>query len=585
MKNGRHWAARRFLAAAALAIAMVPVHAAPAEVEEAEPLCHGLQAGQQFGDATIMSAMPQGSGKFTSPTGKTEKALPSHCRIIAVSRPSSASNIVIEVWLPRRASWNGKLLATGNGGFAGAIRYDTLAGGLRRGYAVTNTDMGTYPAALPGVGYGAGNGRPEAVKDWGFRSTHEMTLLAKAVIAARYGKQPAKSLFVGCSTGGHQGLAEAQRFPEDFDGILAGAPGHNRTHLHAMFADLLLKMQRPGGGFTPASLKLWTDSYRKACVGKDGGAPGDIYLTDPTKCDYSPRELLCRPGQDDAECLTQPQVGVLEAIYDGTRNPRTGELIYPPVVRGVEAMLAMGLLNPDIADMPVPEDLHRWVFGPGWDAASFDFDEDMDRVDAVLGRDVNALDTDLSAFEAHGGKIILYHGWADLVVSPLDTIAYFDRLHARGGPKANFARLFMAPGVSHCAGGDGADLFGQAAEIPAAGPKHDLIAALDAWVEGGPAPDTVLARKFGPVSPEASIPDITGAAKFERPLCAYPKVAHYDGIGDPAKPSSFVCKEAPANYSPPAPKYLGSHAPGARGDRQSQVQPLFARRGRTDQSA
>ncbi|WP_052223592.1 tannase/feruloyl esterase family alpha/beta hydrolase [Novosphingobium malaysiense] len=533
--------------------------AAPASTSS----CRSLGEGTRIGDAIVLDAKAVAGGSFSTPDKREFKDLPGFCRVIATARPSSASNIVIEIWLPDAGDWNGKLLATGNGGFAGAVRYDALAGGIRRGYATANTDMGTYPASLPGIGYNAGNGRPEIQKDWGYRATHEMAKLAKKIVSTYYDRAASRAYYSGCSTGGHQGLTEAQQFPEDFDAILAGAPGHNRTHLHAMFADIKRKASRPGAYFTPGQFNAWHAAMLGACVGKDGGAPTDAFLTDPTQCLFSPRALICKPGEKSETCLTKAQADALASVYDGTRNPRTGALIYPPAVRGTEAMLAYAFTNPAMADQPEPADLSRWVFGPGWDPATFDFDKDMAREDQALGPYVNALDTDLSRFAAHGGKIILFHGWADMVVSPLDTIIYFDRMHASGMKKQQYARLFMAPGMSHCTSGKGPDVFGQGAEFPAADAGHDLLAALDRWVETGKAPDQVIARKFAVAShngeeaaaepSEPAEPRVTAS----RPLCAYPLVARYDGKGDPSQAASFTCSKAPsARYELPAPEYL-----------------------------
>lgn len=519
--------------------------------------CEALSGGLRVGNAILLQAQAVSAGTFTAPGNQKFEGLPAFCRVIASAAPSPASNIVIEVWLPLAESWNGKALGTGNGGFAGSIRYAALAGGLKRGYAVANTDMGTYPAGQPGISYEAGNGRSEAVKDWGYRATHEMARLTRALTEKMYGKLPRHHIYAGCSTGGHQGLTEAQRFPDDYDAILAGAPGHNRTHLHTMFAQLSLLARIPGGALTPAAMKLWTDGYMKACVGKDGGAPSDNFLTDPTQCSFRPRALLCKAGQAGDGCLQDGQVKVLEGFYAGTRNPRTGGLIYPPEVLGSEGLIAFAFASPDAAKRPIPADLSRWVFGPNWDSSTFDFDRDMAKVDQALGADVNALDPDLSRFVARGGKLILFHGWADAIVSPIDSVLYYDRLTAQGAKREDFARLFMAPGVSHCAGGIGPDLFGQGPEYPAgAGPDDDLLAALDRWVDTGVAPEQVLAKKFEGSSPFGGPPPPGAKLLASRPLCAYPKIARYQG-GDASLPTSYACMAAPpAKYERPAPEYL-----------------------------
>jgi feruloyl esterase len=525
----------------------------------AQSACGALGGGTTIGHATVLFAQPVTSGSFAVPGGGGQPqrfdGLPAFCRVVAAAAPSPASNIVIEVWLPEGAAWNGKALGTGNGGFAGAIRYANLAGGLKRGYAVANTDMGTYPASLPAVGYSAGNGRPEVVRDWGFRATHEMALLTRALVARYYGKAPARHYYAGCSTGGHQGLTEAQRYPDDYDGIIAGAAGHNRTHLHTMFAQVTLAGRSVTNKFTPAAFTLWKDAYLRACVGRDGGAPSDPFLTDPTQCRFAPRELACRSGGNPAGCLAEDQVRALEAVYGGTRNPRTGELIYPPEVLGTEETIE-AVFTGGGRYAQVPTDLSRWVFGPDWDGASFDFDRDMDRVDHAIGRDVNAIEPDLSRFAARGGKLIMFHGWADGTVSPIDSILYFDRIQAADRPREAFSRLFMAAGVGHCSGGPGPNMFGQGAEMVAGtGPGEDLLIALDRWVETGVAPEQVLARRLegadGFTAPAAGARVLAA-----RPLCAYPKIARYVG-GDPAAAASFACADAPrARYEKPGARYL-----------------------------
>ena len=523
----------------------------------AQVSCDSIGRGAVVGHSDILFSQKVPAGTFTAPDGKKLERLPSFCRVVARATPSPESNIIIEVWMPEAAAWNGKMLGTGNGGFAGTIIYPALAGGIKRGYAVANTDMGTSPAGFPGVGYQAGNGRPEAVKDWGHRATHEMTLLARAAIDEYYGKQPVRAYFAGCSTGGHQALTEAQRYPDDYDAILAGAPGHNRTHLHAMFASLAMAASAPGASMTADNLKLWSLALMNACAGKDGGAAGDKFLTDPTQCTFSPRELLCKAGQDLSQCLREPQVKALETIYGGTRNLRTGALIYPPEVRGVEGILAFMLSNPAVKSSGPPTDLSRWVFGPKWDGATFDFDRDMAKEDQVLGKDINALDTDLSKFASHGGKLILFHGWADPIVSPIDSILYYDRITASGEDKSSFVRLFMAPGMSHCGGGDGPNVFGQSAELKEGDGSNDLLVALDRWVVTGIAPETVLATEYQGGSPFGGPPPPNAPVVATRQLCAYPKIARYNGSGDITKAESFPCSDAPrAKYEMPAPEYL-----------------------------
>lgn len=548
---------KRFGLAGALLASTFAVGAHAANVPAADG-CAQLR-GMRSGDAQILSTELVAGPAWKAPDGTALEKLGSFCRVVAHATPTPQSNILIEIWLPARESWNGKILGTGNGGFAGAIRYPALAGGLRRGYVVANTDMGTFPAGLlGGNGYDAGIGRPEAVRDWGARATHEMALMTKAVTRAYFSKDASRSYYAGCSTGGHQGLTEAQRYPDDYDAIIAGAAGHNRTHLHMAFTWFGQTARMPGGLIPPQTMNLWATTFLKSCVGRDGGVPGDTFLNQPLQCDFAPRRMLCEAGKSGPGCFTPQQVAVLDRIYGGVRNPRTGKLVYPAEVKGAEGLLAFFLGDPSAATKPVAADLARWVFGAQYDASTFDFDRDVARMDETIGPDVNANDPDLSRFAARGGKLILYHGWSDLIVSPLDSILYYERMSGgQGGPaKEFFSRLFMAPGVSHCAGGAGFDRFGQGAESVAGDADHDLLAALDRWVETGQAPDRIIAGKVaGDGNPFA--PPSDGPVVATRPLCAYPQVAQYDGRGDTSSAASFRCvAAAKPKFEWPAAEYL-----------------------------
>lgn len=526
-----------------LAGSLIPTAPASAATSACEELGHGTR----IGNSVIVLAQTFSGGDYREANGSELKDLPPFCRIFAVASPHPSSRILIEIWMPEEGRWNGKLLGIGSGGAAGQIGSGGLAGGLRRGFAVVTTDMGSYPAGQPGIGFNFGDGRPEAIRDWAYRATHEMTVLAKDVVSRYYGRAANRAYFVGCSTGGHQALTEAQRYPEDYDGIIAGAPAHNRTHLHIRFAALRQLGMRPGAAIPQALWRAWSDAVLMACAGRDGGAPTDRFLTDPLQCTVSPRQLACSNGGDEGKCLTDAQVRAIEAIYDGTRNPRTGELIYFGDVRGIEQTASILYGDTLVARN---FDLNHWSLSPKRSTFSFDFDHDMAAMDDKLAAEVNAMDPDLSRFAARGGKLIIHHGWTDWAISPLDSLDYYQRITADDRSRADFARLFLVPGMSHCAGGPGASGFGQSPELPAgSGPEDDLLLALDRWVEGGSAPDRLLARKMGsPVGP-----DVPGS----RPICAFPKVPRYDGSGDPQLASSFTCTEMPIpEYERPARQYL-----------------------------
>jgi feruloyl esterase len=531
-------ARRLMFGAATLALAqLLGTTAAAADVAP----CESMGNGAHIGNATIVLAQSIPAGDYSASDAMKLTGLPAFCRIFAVASPHPSSRILIEIWMPAADNWNGKLLGAGNGGAAGKISPVSLAGGLRRGFATVTTDMGSYPAGQSGIGFNFGDGRPEAVRDWAYRATHEMTLLAKEVVLRFYGQRASKAYFVGCSTGGHQGLTEAQRFPEDYDAIIAGAPAHNRTRLHIRFAALRKLGNEPGAAIPPALMSTWQQAILKACAGRDGGAPNDKFLTDPLQCTVSPRQLACQPGAAADSCLTNTQVRAIEAIYGGTRNPRTGEMIYFGDVRGSESQL-MSVYG----ETPLSRDfnLTHWALPPERSSESFDFNRDMVAMDDALAVEVNAMNPDLSRFAARGGKLIIYHGWADGLITATDSLDYYQRLLAEGRDKSSFARLFMVPGLTHCAGGPGIGFFGQGPELPQspdATPDNDLLLALDRWSEMGEEPDVITGKGIGGT----------------RPICAFPKLARYKGKGDPNVAASFACVNAPAaKYERPASIYL-----------------------------
>jgi hypothetical protein len=383
-----------------------------------------------------------------------------------------------------------------------------------------------------------------------------MTVLSKELVARLYGKPARRSIFTGCSTGGNQALSEAQKYPADYDGIIAGAPAHNRTHMHVHFSALRQLGSRPGASIPPELMAAWTRTVIKACAGRDGGAPGDGFLTNPLLCSASPRQMSCSKSKDKGLCFSDIQIEALETIYAGIRNPRTGSLIYSPDVRGAEETIW-----PIYDSSLLPSsgyDITPWILGPARPAASFDFDRDMAAFDDAYAGDLNAMDPDLSDFAARGGKLLMYHGWADGIISPLGSIDYFQRITARGSSREAFARLFLVPGMGHCVGGPGATDIGQTpVETPARETRvKDLLDAMESWLDGAAAPTEISGRK----TPAAfSFPawDFKVPTPEGRPVCAFPTLPRYDGSGDPLKPESFRC--APARwpqFPSPAPEYL-----------------------------
>jgi feruloyl esterase len=457
------------------------------------------------------------AGGFT-PTGTGPAAvpqfsrLPAFCRVAATLTPSSDSDIKIEVWLPA-ASWNGKFQAVGNGGWAGAISYGALASALQEGYATASTDTGhTGGNAAFAIGH------PDKVIDFAYRAVHEMAVKSKAIISAFYDRAPRFSYWTGCSTGGRQGLMEAQRYPEDFDGIIAGAPANNQTQLCAWRLAVEAKiLQEPASVVPRAKLTLVNTAVLAACDALDGVVDG--LLTDPHQCRFDPATLLCRSGDGD-DCLTAPQVAAVKMGY--TALNRKGDLIYPGLVPGGETGWAMlTATNPEPGGIDVG--MFRFLAheDPAWDWRTFDVDRDI----ALIGKKASFIDAtspDLSAFRARSGKLIIYHGWNDGgsggAISPQNTINYYSSVLARMGPQQqDWLRLFMVPGMAHCGGGPGPD-------------QVNWMAALERWRESGIAPDQLSASRVS-----------DNRVNMTRPICPYPLIAKYSGVGSTNDAANFAC--------------------------------------------
>jgi feruloyl esterase len=529
-------------------------HATPAVARQripAERDCTSLATAQLPG-ARVLSARPVAAGHFVAPSdspgapdlGARAATMPAFCRIEIVTTPTPDSRINVEIWLPF-TTWNGRFLGTGNGGGAGSIAYSMgMIEGLKRGFAVANTDMGTGPDINLLADH------PERWIDFGHRSTHEMTLVAKAMVRAFYKVPSFRSYFEGCSTGGQQALVTAQRYPDDYDGILAGDPGSNRTHSSSYFLwNYQAVNATPQSRLSPALWSMVTRAVIAACAGKDGGAPGDQFLTDPRRCGFDPGSLpVCAAGTGSDQCLTQPQLASLRRLYAGAVNPRTGERIYAGLTPGSEDQ-PLGPIRMSDPSIVARLFIMRWGIGPTFSPQGFDFDHDLDQVDARLASELNANDSDLTDFRRHGGKLILYTGLADAGVPFDDVVAYYDRVMATQGSAEgrSFARLFLVPGMGHCAGGPGVTDIGQpfSPSVPAA-PDGDALMALVAWTEGGAAPDRLVAQK----------PAGGGAPARERPVCAYPALPEYRR-GDPARATSFACADhATGGVKVPARRYL-----------------------------
>src|ERR1700730_8980122 len=499
-----------------------------------------------YPNTTINSASSQPGGPYVAPDAwhLAFTNLPPYCDVSATSKPTADSSINVHVWMPTK-SYNGRYLGTGNGGYAGGFFFSELADGINRGFATANTDMGTAPAA--GVNADALVGHPEKWKDFGWRATHLMTTFAQALVNTFYGNPAAKSYFAGCSTGGQQALMEAERFPNDYDGILAGAPAYNRTHLHTvLIADYRATHRTPASFIPVTKLDVVNSAVLAQCRKQDGGAPNDPFLTDPRDCNFNPASIQC-PAGDGPTCLNPDQVAAMKVYYTGSTNLSTGAIIAPGNARGSETSdpAALGFALNESSTEPTFDSLFKWVFGLTWQWQAFDFNKDMATVDQVLAADLNANSTDLRPFAAKGGKLILYHGFADPLIPSQTTINYYNALvqTMTGGTSAKsvaqtqqFARLFMAPGMWHCKDGPGPNAFGGSIQqqAPSYDPKYDLLSGLTQWVGRGIPPPSVIATKYLGDAAQSSI-------TMQRPLCPYPQFPRYNGTGDPTVPQSYKC--------------------------------------------
>ena len=497
----------------------------------------------KLAETTITSAQLVAPGAFTplAPLDPQDgpalfKDLPAFCRVAAQIAPTKDSDIKMEVWLPL-SGWNGKYQGVGNGGFAGTIFYQGLAEAVRHGYATTATDTGHSGSATDARW---ALGHPEKIVDFGHRAIHETSLNAKAVIKAFYGDSPKRSYFAGCSNGGRQALMEAQRYPEDYDGIIAGAPAHNFTHLLAGAVwDAQATLGNPASYIPASKIPAISAAALAACDAQDGVKDG--LLSDPPACAFDPATLLCKQGEtaDSNGCLSAAQLAALRKIHAGAVNSK-GEQIRPGIPFGGEAGLG-GWSLWITGQQPRGALLLAFVNGffrnmvfddPNWDFNTFNFDTGVKLTDEKQARTLNATDPNLKAFKARGGKLILYHGWSDPAISALGTIDYYNSLE----DSSSFVRLFLAPGMQHCSGGPGPNIFGQFGPSVLQDPQHSIFSAMEQWVEKGVAPEKVIATKFN------------GAVRISRPLCSYPQTAKYKGSGDVNQAENWECwKEAAAH--------------------------------------
>jgi len=501
---------------ATLMLAVLLGAAAPASAAPCDSV-----ARLRLKDVRIVSAVEVGPGREFTPLypAAAPMRLP-FCRVQGVIE----REIGFELWLPTDSAWNRRLLVGGVGGQAGAFNYRELERGVRRGYASASTDTGHKASDAHWL-----LNRPDRAANYAHRANHLLAVKAKAILKAVYGAAPRNAFFVGCSGGGRQALTEVQKYPRDFDGVIAGAPGVNTPEMSARRMWEMQQHSRFGTLMNAGRWRLVADAAISACDPIDGVRDGII--GDPTRCRFDPASLACRGSVAGPDCLTAAQIEAVRLVYSPLHDEEG---------RRVDGGLLPGML---VSPTPLPEPftpgpsyLAVALFGdgvhgdPNRDSRGFRIARDLPAIDRVM--DLHADDPEIGPFLGNGGKLILYHGWADPLVAPQSTIEYHRSVLRSAGPRAaSSVRLFMAPGVDHCRGGSGPDLFGGAGgDSPLPNPDHDLLSALERWVDRKQAPERVIATRIE-----------GGRIVRTRPLCAWPASARYSGAGSIDEAASFVC--------------------------------------------
>jgi len=443
--------------------------------------------------------------------------------VLAVATPSVDSEIRFEVWLPID-NWNSRFQAVGNGGWAGALTYGTgtpqaiprnMAFALNEGYATASTDTGHVSGGRQGE---FAVGHPEKLIDFAYRAVHEMTVNAKAIIQAFYGQPATFSYWNGCSTGGRQGLMEAQRFPEDFDGIIAGAPASDWTHLMAaIITSAQAAHEGQPGNLTGPKLRLLHEAVLRACDALDGVRDGVLH--DPSRCTFDPGTLLCQGGVT-SECLTAAEIEGASRLYAGAVDPTTKRVVFPGMARGSELGWDP---NGGLQPFPIAESHFRHVVlnDQTWDYRTFSLEREGAKSDTMVADLMNATDPNLQRFFGRGGKLLQYHGWTDQQISPFSSVSYYHSVVQQVGEMAvqGSYRLFMMPGMNHCGGGAGPNQF-------------DPMSAMVRWRESNVAPERLMVTHV-----------TNGVVDTTRPVCAYPHTAEYEGVGSSRDAASFSCKD------------------------------------------
>lgn len=513
----------------------------------AQDACSKL-ASLQLPDTRILTAETIPAGIYSTivpgPPNPPELKvqLPAHCRVTGSIRPTSDSDIRFEVWLPV-SGWNHRYDQTGNGGLAGVMPDFRMIDPLLRGAVVAMTDDG-HVGATPFDGSWA-KGHPERLIDYGYRAVHLTALSGQALTAAYYGQKAGHAYFIGCSDGGRESLMEAQRFPQDFDGFLVGAPGidiprNGLTHLHVLQT---LNALGTAQALTPALLQTLSAAVLQKCDAIDGVKDG--VLRDPRQCRFDPHELICKAGTH-AGCLSPAQADAVQSVLEGPRDPKTGRQLAPGAwgTLGTESTAWPGIFLGGAGLPPLIEFADRGIISallygdPQRDLASVDPVKADADIQKKLAPIINSDNPDLRAARQNNRKILHFHGWADPNISPEYSVAYFEAVQRfLGGDTGDFYRLFMVPGMAHCAGGVGPTTVGDVTGSASSDPQRDWLTALERWVEQGVAPEKIIATEYEP-----GPPNVATKAIRTRPLCPYPAVAVYRGAGSMDEAASFQCR-------------------------------------------
>jgi hypothetical protein len=511
--------------------------------------CTALMA-LRLTDAAILSAevVPAGAVSTNWLQQANHQPYPAYCLVKAEATPSSDSKIGMEVWMPL-SGWSGDFVQLGNGGLAGSINHAPMYQQVARGLAVAATDDGHSGAGTDGSW---AIGHPQKVIDFGHRAVHVTSEVSKRIVSEFYGHPSRFAYFNGCSSGGREALMEAQRYPDDFNGILAGSPGLAWMSLMAGFAWNSQALLKDPASYIPSSKReLIEKAALRACGSQDGYA--DPFVQHPLSCHFNPAQLLCT-GSDEESCLTAPQLSALQKIYAGASSPRTGRKLSPGYESGAEAepgppgvsysSYIYGQAPPTTLDLLFSSSFYGdFVFQRAeYSSLTLNFDEDVDRADREVGDVMNATNPDLKAFKAHGGKILHYHGWSDGSPPPRSSVDYYRNVVVKmGGAKQteDFYRLYMVPGMMHCGLGPGPNSFGNLLDRSnGVDPEHNIFSALQQWVEQGKVPSRIVATKY--TNDDPAQPTL-----MTRPLCAFPREPKWTGKGSTSDAANFKC-EAPA---------------------------------------